>query len=132
MPVTPEGISSRGGVTPDSRFVLANGGDGPFSIYPVNGDEPHPAKGFIAGDIPLRWTDDGAAMWTLDRASDVPRILRINVTTGRREPWREIRHADPAGIDPATLSAVISADGSRYVFGYFRILSDLYVAGGLR
>ena len=132
-PITPEGVSSRGGVTPDSRFVLAKGVDGPFSMmYPVNGGEPHPAKGFIAGDIPLRWTDDGAAMWTLNQGSDVPRILRINVTTGRREPWREINHPDPAGIDPATLSVVISADGSRYVFAYFRTLSDLYVAGGLR
>jgi eukaryotic-like serine/threonine-protein kinase len=131
-PITPEGVSSLGGVSPDSRFVLASGAGRPFWMYPVHGGSPFPAKGFVAGDIPLRWNDDGTAMWTLNQGSDVTRILRINVATGRREAWQEIRNADPAGLDPSSLRIVISADGTKYVFSYYRVLSDLYVAGGLR
>jgi len=131
-PITPEGISSLGGVTPDSQFVLASGLGRPFWMYPVNGGSPFPAKGFAAGDMPLRWNDDGTTMWTLNQSSDLTQILRINVATGRRDPWREIRNADPAGLDPASLRVVISADGASYVFSYYRLLSDLYVAGDLR
>jgi Tol biopolymer transport system component len=131
MPITPEGVSSEGGVTPDSRFVLASGEGGSFWMYPINGGSPFPAKGLSAGDLPIRWSGDGTMMWTVNQEHEVPEILRINVSTGRRESWRKIRSADPAGLDPASLRVVISADGRSYVFSYFRLLSDLYVAGGL-
>jgi hypothetical protein len=131
-PITPEGVSSLGGVTPDSRFVLASGAGRPFWMYPVDGSSPFPAKGFTAGDTPLRWNDDATTMWTLNQGSAATQILRVNAATGRREPWREITNADPAGIDPASLRVVISADGRSYVFSYYRLLSDLYVVGELR
>jgi hypothetical protein len=57
---------------------------------------------------------------------------RVDATTGRREPWREITNANPAGVDPASLRVVISADGRSYVFSYYRMLSELYVVGELR
>ena len=131
-PITPEGVASQGGVTPDSRFVLASGADRSFWMYPVDGGSPFPAKGFSAGDLPIRWNGDGTTMWTVSQEHDVPQILRINVSTGRRESWRELRSVDPAGLEPASLRVVISADGRSYVVSYYQLLSDLYVAGGLQ
>ena len=71
-------------------------------------------------------------MWTVNQEHEVPQILRINVSTGRRESWRELRSVDPAGLKPASLRVVISADGRSYVVSYYQLLSDLYVAGGLQ
>jgi Tol biopolymer transport system component len=132
-PLTPEGVQSRGGsVTPDAKLVLASGPGRPFWLYPLAGGPPFPAKGFAAGDTPIRWSGDGKSMWTVNQTSGVPQIMRVDVTTGRREVWREITNADPGGLIPNSLRVVISADGKSYVYGYNRALADLYVAEGLR
>jgi hypothetical protein len=114
-PLTPEGVQSRGGsVTPDAKQVLASGPGRPFWLYPLDGGSPVPAKGFASGDTPIRWSADGKSMWTVNQTSGVPQIMRIDVTTGRREAWREIEYADPAGLLPGFLRVVISADGRSY------------------
>jgi len=132
-PITPEGVQSPGNsVTPDAKQLLARGPGRQFWLYSLDGAAPVPAKGFVAGDTPIRWSGDGKSMWTVNQTSGVPQIMRVDVTTGRREVWREITNTDPGGLAPNSLRVVISADGKSYVYGYNRALSDLYVAEGLR
>ena len=42
------------------------------------------------------------------------------------------RMANSAELEPGTLRVVMSADGSKFVYGYHKHLSELYVAHGLR
>ena len=132
-PITPEGVQMLGGsVSPDSKQVLAAGPGPSFALYPLGGGAPVTANGFDAGDDPVRWSGDGKSIWSVNQTSGVPRIMRIDVATGRRDVWREIEYADPSGLLPGQLRVVMSADGRSYVYGYLRSLSDLYVADGLR
>ena len=110
---------------------LASGPGRPFWLYPLDGGSPSPANGLAAGDVVVRWSGDGKSIWTVSHKDGVPRIMRIDMATGRREVWREIKDADPAGC-PGLLRVVMSADGKSYVFGYNRALGDLYVADGLK
>ena len=90
------------------------------------------ANEFGAGDAPVRWSGDGKSIWSVNQTSGVPRIMRIDAVTGRRDVWREIEYADSSGLLPGELRVVMSADGRSYVYGYLRSLSDLYVADGLK
>ena len=86
----------------------------------------------MATDTPVRWSGDGRSVWAMNSTTVPPQIARIDAATGRRQVWREITFADPAGLDHGFFRVAITPDGGSYVYGYFRLLCDLYIAGGLK
>jgi hypothetical protein len=55
----------------------------------------------------------------------------VDVVTGARTPWRELRLADPAGV--TGISRVqIAADSRSYAYTYRRVLSDPFVIEDVR
>jgi hypothetical protein len=117
-------------VSPDGARVVARDAQGRVHAYPVDGGAPAPIDGLSPLDIPLEWSSDGRALFVA-RSGEVPwRIRRRELTGGRETPWTEIEPAHPGGI---RLSQVfITPDGRYWVHGYSRLLTDLYVAEGLR
>jgi Tol biopolymer transport system component len=131
-PVSPEGYRAFGKcLSPDGRHVAAIGPDQRFYQYPVDGGEPTPIPGLVKGDVPGQWTQDGRSLF-VRRRGDIPqRIMKLDVTTGRKELWKELMPPDPAGV--WTVSPVwITPDEKYYVYGFARSLADLYVVDGLR
>ena len=62
----------------------------------------------------------------------VPRkIDRVEIATGRREPWKEIYPADLPGVQGIPIVR-FSADGKSYAYSTLRVLSDLYLVDGLK
>jgi eukaryotic-like serine/threonine-protein kinase len=59
------------------------------------------------------------------------RILRIDLETGNEEKWRDLLPADSAGLN-GIVGVKVTPDGSRYAYSYFRSLSNLYLAQGIR
>ena len=55
----------------------------------------------------------------------------VDVATGRRTLWKEIRPPDPSGVEQVG-PIVIAPDGASYVYSYRRALDELYLATGLR
>ena len=55
----------------------------------------------------------------------------MNTTTGKRERWKIIQPADPSGVD-SVIRILITPDGKTYCHDYVRILSELFVVGGLK
>jgi len=63
---------------------------------------------------------------------DVPvKVTRVDLASGRRDPWMEIIPADSAGVQSIP-DVKFSADGKSYAYSMVRLLSDLYVVDGLR
>ena len=56
--------------------------------------------------------------------------MRLDVSSGERQEWLEIRPDDPAGILDI-MPAHITPDGETYAFGDRRLLSNLYMVTGL-
>jgi len=131
-PLSPEGyrLISRS-VSPDGKEVIVLGPERNLYFYPLEGGEPQPIRGLLPDETPYGWSGDGRFLY-LCRRRDLPaRVSKLDVQTGKREPWRELMPADGAGI--VNISPVLATpDGSGYVYGYFRILSDMYLVEGLK
>jgi hypothetical protein len=59
-------------------------------------------------------------------------LTRIDLDSGEREPWKELRPPDPAAVATWNFSCVISRDGESYFWGVQRQPTELYLVDGLR
>jgi hypothetical protein len=111
--------------------VAAVGPDGRGYLYPIPAGEALPIKGLEDGEVPLSWTADSMSLY-IYRPSDLPaKVYRLNIATGQRTLWKQLMPPDPAGVE--LVGPILpSADGKAYVYGYRRMLSDLYLVDGLK
>jgi Tol biopolymer transport system component len=131
-PISPELVSARFmPVSPDGKWVVATGADRRLAIYPVEPGEPRPIPGMETEDIPLRWTSDGKALFVYRPTLPPLRVEKVDVATGKRTLWKELRPPDPSGVEQVG-PIVISPDEQSYVYSYRRGLDDLYLAKGMR
>ena len=131
-PITPEGAGAAWAVAPDGTRVAASDADRRLLLYSVDGGDPRPIPGAQPGDVPVRFTPDGRALYVLVRG-DGPRaeIHRVDLTTGERQLWKEVAPEDPIGVYGVP-RVFLSADGQSYVYSYVRMLDELYLVDGLR
>jgi Tol biopolymer transport system component len=130
--ISPEGYRGYARcVSPDGKRAVVRGPDQRLYLYPLAGGEPTPVPGVTTADEPTGWTADGKAIWIFRRAELPARVHRLDVTTGKRELWKELIPADSAGVSEVT-QPLPTPDGKYYVYTYIRLLSDLYVAEGLQ
>ncbi|HEY3204268.1 MAG TPA: protein kinase [Thermoanaerobaculia bacterium] len=130
--LTPEGYRFfLRSVSPGGEFVIVRGPDLRLYLYPVEGGEPRPIPGMAAEDWPAGWSADRRSVFVYQRRELPARVYRLDLATGRRELWRELQPDDAAGI--LSVAPIFpTPDGAAYVYGYFRTLSDLYLARGVR
>jgi hypothetical protein len=133
-PITPEGAHMpEKAATPDGTSVLVLLEDKWF-LYSIDGGQPRPIPVLGISDNPLQWSADGRFLYVARRRGGfVPPVAieRLDVTTGRREPWKTLVPSDPVGVellDPP----VISPDGRGYCYSYARRHQELYVVEGLK
>ena len=123
-------------VSPDGRTVVASvDGVGPV-LHPVDGSAGKPLRGGAPLDQAIGFTSDGR--WLFVRRTPVwhPNIGRawidrIELATGKRQPWREVAPVDPAGVR-AIGTVVVTPDGSSYAYVVESSLRQLFLAEGLR
>ena len=76
-------------------------------------------------DIPAQWSADGRFLFVLRTGHyGLPaQFDRLELATGRREPWKKLRPADPTGVvQRIGGSFAISRDGLSYAYSYNRVL----------
>jgi predicted Ser/Thr protein kinase len=128
QPITPEGFIGRA-VSPDGKFVLARNEQKGAFLFPVDGGEPRPLRGAMGGAT-VGFDAAGTGIFFADMG--VPaKISRYDIASGRREPWREIAVADPAGVKQFN-RIVLTPDGKSYAYTFWRALSRLYVVQNLK
>jgi DNA-binding beta-propeller fold protein YncE len=133
-PVTPEGISTAlpgFAVSPDGRSVAAVGPEQKGAVFPVDGGQPRPIPSLQPGEFPLRYTPDGRAIYVWKRGDLPARISRLDLESGKRETWKDLLPADPAGVERIS-NVLVTPDGKGYAYCYARLLSDLFVVEGLK
>jgi hypothetical protein len=98
-------------------------------LYPIAGGDPVPVPGSEIGDRPIQWSEDGAIfVFRADRLHIA--IDRIDLATGARTRWHDLRPSDPAGIMEIQ-PIYMTRNGAHYAYAYRRFISDLYIVEGL-
>jgi Tol biopolymer transport system component/predicted Ser/Thr protein kinase len=118
-------------ISPDGQQVAAVGSDQKGYLYPAGGGDPRPIPSLSAGELPVAWSNDGRSIFVYRSAELPAKVDQIELSTGRRTLWKELRPSDPAGVE--FLGPILmTADTKTYVYGYRRLLTDLYVVEGLK
>jgi eukaryotic-like serine/threonine-protein kinase len=132
VPISPEGIDPLVLVlSPDGQQVVGVGPDEKAYFYPVAGGEPRAVPGIEPGEQPVQWSDDGKAIYFY-RLGDLPaKVYRLDLSTGRKTLWKELMPSDSAGVSRIG-PILITPDAKSCLYGYHRILSDLYLVEGLK
>jgi eukaryotic-like serine/threonine-protein kinase len=102
-----------------------------FWIFPVDGEGRTRVSGIHPTEVLQAWSEDGQGLYVFERGTLPTRIDRVDIATGRREPWRVFVPADPAGIRGIT-NFEMTRDGKRVAFNYKRVLSQLLLVEGLK
>jgi hypothetical protein len=131
-------------LTPEGTWVVSLDGSGtmgaaigyretqPFiSIVPMDGGPSRRVPGSQPDDRPVAWTADGKALWIFRRFEVPAYVIRLDIATGTREPWKTLVPSDLTGVYSVTEFAV-TPSGNAYYYSYKRLLSQLYQVTGLR
>jgi Tol biopolymer transport system component len=133
-PIAAEGTSfplSGRPVSPEGRWLALRVADGSHAAHPVDGGTPRPLRGIGPDEQVIRWSAAGEALYVY-RPGEIPAVVvRVDPATGRRDVVKRIQPADRAGVVAVT-PVLLTPDAASYVYGFRRVLSDLYVVEGLR
>jgi dipeptidyl aminopeptidase/acylaminoacyl peptidase len=130
-PISDEGVGRALDTgSPDGSRILATSPSGPWSIYPIDGGERTTLEFLGPSERPTLWTPDGKSIWTFDRGMIPCPVSRIELATGRREPWMEISPPSRGGVTHIN-SVCLTPDGGTYAASYVQGLHELYMASGL-
>jgi len=130
--VSPDGVSFFWpALAPDGRWAVAADAEGTPRLYPMEGGEPRAIPGVTPEDRPVRWSADGRSIYVARGVHARVVVEIVDVASGQRRPWRELRPPDPAGV-VSIGPIVMTADGSAYAYSYRRLLDDLFLADGLQ
>ena len=93
--------------------------------------EPRAIPNFEPSEELIGWGKDNRTLY-IYRPEDLPaKVSRLDITTGQRTLKKQLMPSDPAGVERIG-PILLTPDGNQYVFGYHRILSDLYLVEGLK
>lgn len=142
--LTPEGIPGVFVTVNRSDYICARDGMGAAQLYPIDGGEPKPVNGVTEADDVIGGSADSEVVYVSSDASAIPQqtsqeilrilkmnVVKVNIVTGRRQPFVTISPSDAAGIVGLSPPR-FTGDGKQYVFNQYRQLSVLYVVNGLR
>jgi eukaryotic-like serine/threonine-protein kinase len=131
QPISPEGVNPWVVISPKGDFAASVSPDHKVTLYPIAGGEPVVVPGTEAEEAPTGFSADGQFLYVFRFGAIPAQVFAIELSTGKRNLWKELVPADAAGID--TIRGIaITPDAKAYVYGYIRTLSDLYLVDGLK
>jgi len=130
--ISAEGVNGTSfAVSPDSQQIAAIGPDKKGYLYPTAGGDPRLIPGLNQGEQPITFSADGRAVYIYQPGELPARVYRLDVQTGQRTLWKELMPYDPAGVENIG-PILMTPDAKTCVFGYHRMLADLYLVEGLK
>src|SRR5579862_6219259 len=130
--ISTEGVNGTSfAISPDSQGIAAIGPDKKGYFYPVGGGDPKLIAGLNPGEQPITFSSDGRALYIYQPGELPARVYHLDIQSGQRTLWKELMPYDPAGVENIG-PILMTPDAKTCVFGYHRMLADLYLVEGLK
>jgi eukaryotic-like serine/threonine-protein kinase len=131
-PITPEGTTGTL-VSPDGTKVIMRGPDGRLGVWLLGGNALQAIAGLDPQYAITSWLPDNTSVYAnlAYFGQKTAKVYKVNTTTGKLEFWKEFGTGLSGGIS-GVRPPVFSRDGSAYAYVYVRLLSQGYVARGLK
>jgi hypothetical protein len=126
-PITPEGVVVEGKMlSPDGAFAAARmSGGAPMCLFPLSGGPATPLTGVSADERFVGWSNNGNSVFVSNLGLPL-KVYRVDVHSAKRELVREFAPSDLAGLNVAS-NLSMTPDGQNFMFGFSRLLTDLYL-----
>jgi hypothetical protein len=126
-----EGGFGRAGASPDGAWVVFQKA-GKLMLKKIAGGEPTELPNVPATVIPIAWGIDAQHVFMQEGQQNETRIGRLDLKTGKIEPWQVIRPKDQVGLRANNNPVAITSDGKWMAYAYGNELDQLYVSDGLK
>jgi len=133
-PLGPEGMSATL-VSPDGKWIAASTLEGGQVLMPALGGDPVPIRGIDPDDQLIQWSGDGGSLFVRGPEKEILTLFRVDLKTGKREPWREIAPPDPATFlefESGPRGVRLTPDGKTVVYSFYTRSTTLGLVKGLR
>jgi serine/threonine protein kinase/Tol biopolymer transport system component len=130
--LTEEGFRVSGGVSPDQKVAEIVDLKGSHFLLPLDGGPMRPLPESVRGLGRVRWSGDGQSIYFSKRGALFPdrwgptELLRFDLATQSLNRVASISKPDSI---PYGISA--TPDGKSFIFNYWSLRSDLYLATGI-
>jgi sugar lactone lactonase YvrE/predicted Ser/Thr protein kinase len=132
QPITPEGVNGNSfAISPDSQSAAAIGPDQRGYLYPLGGGEARVISGLNPGEQPITFSTDGKSLYIYQPGELPAQVYRLDLQSGQRKLWKQLMPTDPAGVENIG-PILMTPDAKECVYGYHRMLADLYLVEGLK
>ena len=118
-------------IAPDGQSLLHRQ-DKLLSVYSIPANTSKPIPGIQPDEIPIGWASDGKSIFTQAETGTGLKLYRVNVESGQRELWQELKPAEQIGLRPMTTPTAITPDGRWIAFTYSTQLGQLYQSDSLK
>jgi uncharacterized caspase-like protein len=131
-PITPPGIGYASLTVNHSNYVIGYDAVSKHQLYPIDGSGPKPVAGLSDTDEVVGGSLNADVLYVTPDPSAIPfQVIKVNISTGLRQPFLTVAPADPVGI-VGIYNPIIAADEQKYIWTQVRVLSVLYVATGVK
>jgi serine/threonine protein kinase/Tol biopolymer transport system component len=117
--------------SPDGKRILIRRRDGSAATFHTETRSCDPLTCVRPDETAVRFDRDGQHLFVARVLETPPRIERLDIATGGRTLWRELRPGDSAGV-VFVGGVVVAPEAECYAYTYLRSRSDLYLVEGIR
>jgi Tol biopolymer transport system component len=128
QPLRPEGMKATR-ISPDGRSYLIPAAD-KLLLGAIAGGPPRRIANLEPREAVVRWSGDGQYVFLRQTDCRSIRISRLEVATGRRELWRELKVPEVGAEFYGRV--LLSADGKAVVCSFQHDIANLYLVKGPR
>jgi len=129
--VIAEGGLGRAGPSPDGAWIIYQHG-GKTLLQQMAGGDPKELANISATQIPIAWGTDAEHLFMQENHQNEIRIAKLDLKTGKIEPWQVIKPKDQIGLRANNNPVAITPDGIWMAYAYGNELDQLYVSDGLK
>jgi hypothetical protein len=116
-------------ISPDGSRVVATDSTDRIVVCTLSSRAYQPIPGVSTTDRVIGWAADGASLFVTSSEPGAMQVDRVNVSTGRRTPWKTVH---PAHAAVTGLRRIIASTDGQLAYTYSNHRSELYLIQGLK